>query len=127
MQINAMKVSGPIPGDFGCFSALRFLDLSMNALKSTIPFTLSDKRAIEIVNLNNNQLSGLIPHNYATAVDLLDLYLNDNQLTGIIPGAPNASDTEFRIEHNGLTGTMPTSICALRGSDPNTDLVTFGL
>jgi len=84
--------------------------------------------AIELFYLSMNIFTGAIPSNWGEADTLRDLYVNDNELTGMVPPIePGQLEnlSEFRLENNNIFGTMPASICALRGDDQETDLVTL--
>lgn len=83
---------------------------------------------MKILYMYENALTGTIPPNFGSSPVLRDLYLNDNLLTGTVPAIAAGQlevFTEFRLEVNEITGTMPASICALRGPSNETDLVTL--
>ena len=128
LLVNATNLSGVVRDSFEPFNNLRFLDLSKNRFTGTLPGSLFDIDSIEIIYISENALTGSIPSNYGNAMNLHDLYINNNFLAGTVPPVtpgqlPNL--TEFLLSGNALTGTMPASICALTGSDPESDLVTL--
>lgn len=97
-------------------------------LTGTIPASIFEIATIEILYFSNNELTGSIPSSYASAGSLRDLYVNGNQLTGNVPDIEPGqlmALTEFRLESNAITGTMPASVCALVGPDNVTDLVAL--
>mmetsp|Transcript_19556 Transcript_19556/g.28442 ORF Transcript_19556/g.28442 Transcript_19556/m.28442 type:complete len:136 (+) Transcript_19556:196-603(+) len=101
---------------------LEFADLSENSLNGMIPIDFFSIPNLEILYLSNNTLTGNIPDQISNAPSLRDLYLDGNALDGAIPDIP--IDTlqtleEFLINHNGITGTMPASICILRNDTIN--------
>jgi Leucine-rich repeat (LRR) protein len=126
--VNDTNLSGIIRDSFEPFTDLRFLDLSRNRFTGTLPQSLFDSSTLEIFYISENALTGSIPSNYGNALRLRDLYINNNMLAGTVPPVmpgqlPNL--TEFLLSGNDLTGTMPASICALVGEDPENDLVTL--
>lgn len=126
--MNGTNLKGVIRDSFEPFRNLRFVDLSKNLLTGPLPSSIFNSDAIEILYLSYNALTGTIPANYGNASKLHDLYLNDNKLTGMVPPVgPNQLQnlTEFLIENNLISGTMPASICALRGQNPAMDLFTL--
>jgi Leucine-rich repeat (LRR) protein len=128
LLVNATNLSGVIRDSFEPFNNLRFFDLSKNRFTGTLPGSLFDVDSIEIIYIYENSLTGSIPSNYGNAIHLHDLYINNNFFAGTVPPItpgqlPNL--TEFLLSGNELTGTMPASICALTGSDPESDLVTL--
>lgn len=126
--MNETRISGTIRDAFEPFDKLIFFDLSNNTLTGPIPSSLFEIPTIEIVYLFGNQMTGTIPSTFGNASLLRDLYINDNLLSGTVPSIlPDQLTmlTEFRLESNEIVGTMPSSICALRGEDQMTDLFTL--
>ena len=104
---------------------MQYVDFSNNALLGEIPASIFNVPSLELLYLNGNMLSGTIPANYGNPPRLRDLYFYQNNLMGTIPPiAPGQLEvlTEFLLEENDLTGTMPASICALRGLEEDQDL-----
>jgi Leucine-rich repeat (LRR) protein len=128
LLVNGTNLQGVIRDSFEPFHSLRFVDLSKNLLTGPLPSSIFNSDVLEILYLSFNALTGSIPANYGNASKLTDLYVNDNKLTGMVPPiGPNKLQnlTEFLLEHNAITGTMPASICALRGMNPKMDLVNL--
>ena len=128
MRVNDNNFVGTIRDAFDAFLKLEFVDFSKNSFTGTLPESLFDVPTIEIAYFYENALTGPIPSNYANSAALRDLYINDNMLSGQVPAiTPDQLPvfTELRIENNDISGTMPASICALRGPDNSTDLVTL--
>lgn len=123
--MNDTNLEGTIRDSFETFQNLRFVDFSRSKFSGPLPGSIFDNKAIEILYLSENALTGSIPANYGNASNLRDLYINDNKLVGMVPSiAPGQllNLTEFLLENNTITGTMPASICALRGEDEKNDL-----
>lgn len=100
----------------------------MNMFTGPLPSSIFDLPAIRILYFFDNELTGTIPENFANSPVLRDLYLHNNTLAGRVPTIEPGQlqvFTEFRIEYNDITGTMPASICALRGTNVTNDLVTL--
>jgi hypothetical protein len=128
LRMNENSLSGTIRDAFDAFSVLEFADFSKNMLTGTLPRSIFDVPTLEILYLYENALTGTIPDNFAASPVLRDLYINDNVLSGVVPAVtPDALPvfTEFRLENNNIIGSMPASICALRGTNNDTDLVTL--
>jgi Leucine-rich repeat (LRR) protein len=126
--VNGTNLEGVIRDSFEPFQSLRFADFSKNAFTGPLPASIFDSTVIEILYFPDNALTGSIPANYGNASSLHDLYLNDNKLIGMVPpiGPGQLSKlTEFQLQNNAITGTMPASICALRGEDRANDLVAL--
>lgn len=119
---------GPIHDAFGNFLNLEFADFGINMFTGPLPDSIFDLPNIRILYFFENDLSGSIPTNFGNSPVLRDLYLHNNTIDGrvppILPGQLELF-TEFRIEFNDITGTMPPSICALRGDNSTDDLVTL--
>ena len=122
-MINATLLTGVIRDSFEPFNNLRIVDLSKNMFTGPLPESIFDSTVIELLYLSDNALTGSIPSNYGNAMNLRDLYINNNMLIGTVPDiAPNQfmNLTEFLLFSNTITGSMPASICALRGEDNTT-------
>lgn len=122
------ELEGPIPNAFPNFQSLEFADFGMNKFTGPLPTSIFELPNIRILYFFDNELTGNIPTTFATSPVLRDLYLHNNSLDGrvpdILPGQLPVF-TEFRIEYNDITGEMPPSICALRGTNDTEDLVTL--
>ena len=128
LRVNDNKLTGTIRDAFDAFTLLEFVDFSKNQFTGTLPSSVFDVATAQILYFYENALTGTIPSNYANSPVLRDLYINDNLLSGQVPSiTPDQLPvfTEFRLENNSIFGTMPASICALRGTNNNTDLVTL--
>ena len=128
LLVNDTNLEGVIRDSFGSFEKLRFVDFSRNAFSGPLPGSIFDNGAIELVYLSENMFTGAIPSNLGNADTLRDLYVNDNKLVDMVPpikAGELENLSEFRLENNGITGTMPSTICALRGDDRDDDLATL--
>lgn len=126
--MNSCQFTGTIRDSFGRFSELRFVDYSRNNLVGSIPTSLFELPLLEIVYLFENRLSSSIPENFGNSPFLRDFYIYSNVLLGTVPSIQPGQlpvFTEFRLENNQIGGTMPASICALRGPNNETDLVSL--
>jgi Leucine-rich repeat (LRR) protein len=128
LRVNGNNLEGTIRDAFNSFQDLSFADFSRNTFTGPLPASIFDVPTCSILYFYENAFTGSIPANYANGPLLRDLYLQDNLLSGTVPsvGAGQLSVfTELRIETNQITGTMPASLCALRGDNNETDLVTL--
>jgi hypothetical protein len=126
--VNENLLEGTIRDAFASFRGLSFVDFSMNAFTGVLPTSVFDLPNISILYFHENELAGSIPPNYGNGPLLRDLYLYDNALSGTVPPVPLGGlevFTELRIETNRIVGTIPASLCALRGDNNETDLVTL--
>jgi hypothetical protein len=124
MILNNNFLSGQIPNMFGDYERLDFFDVSNNIFFGSIPESIFEVSALRLCYMSNNTLSGTVPPEYARAPLLRDLWLDGNGLIGtvppILPGELQSLN-EFLLQFNFLTGSMPDSICDLRGNDGNLD------
>jgi hypothetical protein len=117
-------LSEQIPDVFANYQQLDFFDVSNAGLSGTIPESLFAVSTLRIAYLSNNTIGGTIPAVIADPPLLKDLYLDGNGLTGTVPDVqPNqlTNLNEFLLQFNFLTGSMPESICALRGNAGDLD------
>jgi hypothetical protein len=107
---------------FQDFERLDFFDVSNAILSGPIPDSLFDISTLRLVYMSNNTLTGTIPINYAKPPLLRDLYLDGNAFTGTVPRifpGELLDLNEFLLHFNALTGSMPASVCDLRGNTGN--------
>ena len=125
--MNKNQWTGTLPDVFENYEKLEFFDISDSEFKGSIPTTIFSIPTLRLAYMSNCNLTGTIPLQYADPPDLRDLYLNGNKITGTIP--PIASGqlkklSEFLLQDNLISGTMPDSICALRSNFILDDLWT---
>lgn len=117
LDLSNNKFSGSIPDQFSNLAKLDTFDLSSNGFIGALPISLFDVPTIRLIYLTDNQLSSSIPSNFGSPELLRDLYLDANELVGTVPSISTgqlSNLNEFLLQNNVLTGTMPSSICALR-------------
>eukprot|EP00526_Cylindrotheca_closterium_P005926 CAMPEP_0113636168 /NCGR_PEP_ID=MMETSP0017_2-20120614/18875_1 /TAXON_ID=2856 /ORGANISM="Cylindrotheca closterium" /LENGTH=580 /DNA_ID=CAMNT_0000547023 /DNA_START=72 /DNA_END=1814 /DNA_ORIENTATION=- /assembly_acc=CAM_ASM_000147 len=118
LHIGTNFWSGNLPNIFRDLRQLETFDASNTDLGGTIPTTLFGVPTLETVNLSSSRMSGSVPNTLSNASNLRKLYLNDMpNLRGNLPSPGQGrltSLTELLVQRTGLTGSMPTSICALR-------------
>ena len=123
--INNNFFEGTLPDVFDAFDRLETMDVISNSLTGTIPASLFDVPTLRLVYLSNNTFTGMIPPTYSRPPQLRYLYLDGNGLTGAIPPLLQPNDlqdlNEFLLQNNFLTGSVPWSICALRGDAGDLD------
>lgn len=117
LLLNDNRFTGTIRDGFNQFKTLDFADFKNNHFEGSLPSTIFNIPTIRILYFNNNELDGTIPLNFGTSPVLRDLFLSGNNLSGTVPGIEPeqlVELTEFLLNDNQLTGTMPPSICQLR-------------
>jgi hypothetical protein len=128
VSLRGNDFTGSLRDAFEGLTRLEFADFAINRFTGPLPPSIFDLPDIRILYFFDNLFTGDIPQNWANSPVLRDLYLHNNTLSGRVPSIEPgelAVFTEFRIEVNAITGTMPASVCALRGPDEDTDLVTL--
>lgn len=71
-------ITGAIPDSIeGCID-LREIDVSNNALSSTLPSSLGQLRSLSLLGLFENQISGVVPEELGSLGLLEVLYLDNN-------------------------------------------------
>jgi len=129
LLLNGNDFNGPIPANVDNLLELFFVDFSNNTFSGTIPPAFFSLPKLEILYFSNNTLVGTIPPSISDSPKLRDLYLDGNLLSGSIPEIVNGtllSLEELLLSFNDLTGTMPSSICALRNNSmPPGNLVSL--
>ena len=124
-RVNDNSFSERIPDGFNSWGSLDFADFSSNDFSGPIPSTIFGIESLRILYLSNNNLSGKLPDNFGDSPVLRDLFINGNALTGEVPDINSgqlAKLTEFLLQENQFSGSMPSSICELRDSGILDDL-----
>lgn len=127
MTFRDNQFTGSLRDAFEGLERLELADFARNRFTGPLPPSIFDLPDIRILYFFENAFTGPIPQNWADSPVLRDLYLHNNTLTGRVPPIEPgelAVFTEFRIEFNVITGTMPASVCALRGT-ASPELVTL--
>jgi Leucine-rich repeat (LRR) protein len=117
LRVNKNFFQGTIRDSFDMWTSLDIADFGDNQFSSSIPASIFSIPTLRILYLTNNRLDGKIPANYGAPPLLRDLYLSGNMLTGPVPAIAQGQLTlltEFIVQSNQLTGSMPPSVCALR-------------
>lgn len=131
-------VGGAIPpGMFPVTSGLRHVDLSGNALNSSLPESLMGLIHARLVNVSNNNISGTIPSegfvDVRRMMALQEFDASNNRLTGSIPPSLTGLVTlrVFDLSRNSLNGTLPSQQMAglvhLRRLDLRSNALTGSL
>jgi Leucine-rich repeat (LRR) protein len=104
---------GTIPPPFvAVMSDLEFLDLSANHFSGSIPPALDGLGRLSLLNLSDNDLTGNISQ--VTWPDLRVLRMDHNHLSGVIPTQLLADSLqELTLSSNELTGQLPDRLCSL--------------
>ena len=127
LRLNKNFWNGTIPDVFENYRQLDFFDISNSMFSGPIPKTIFSIPTLRLAYMSNCSLSGTIPSQFADPPDLRDLYLDGNVITGNIPSiVPGQLEklSEFLLQDNEITGTMPDSICSLRADFILDDLWT---
>ena len=96
------------------------ITLESNQLDGTLPASLADLPRLRALDLGSNQVAGTTPDAICALRELETLELRSNSMSGTIPSCL-ANCTELSVidyTYNsapGLSGTVPVSLCALRG------------
>ncbi|KAJ3110559.1 hypothetical protein HDU96_006480 [Phlyctochytrium bullatum] len=119
-------LTGFIPPELGNLENLLTLNLSQNALRSSIPSSLGKLSKLRKLH---NMLGGGggIPNELADIKNLTELVLKDNGLRGSIPlGLFNLTNLEvLSLASNVLTGIVPAAMAKKRGPFDDNCLFTI--
>mmetsp|Transcript_11738 Transcript_11738/g.19508 ORF Transcript_11738/g.19508 Transcript_11738/m.19508 type:complete len:659 (+) Transcript_11738:311-2287(+) len=107
-------LTGSLPMEIQFLRGLLELDLSDNDLRGALPQVLP--AGLKILNLSRNRFDNPIPPVWALP-ELQVLDLHENELRGVVPwGGVGGNDLshwqsvrEVNLEHNFLTGALPSS------------------
>lgn len=105
---SSCDLSGNLPSFASCES-VSVIELSANALASTIPESILRCPSLERLNLSRNSLTGPIPEELASLPALSVLDISCNNLSGTIPDKfGNSSRLQLlNVSYNDLVGSIP--------------------
>lgn len=125
-SLRANRLQGPLPwgarqcGGAGA-STLEYLDLSYNALTSSLPPNYPALfPGMGALVLGGNALSGTLPHSWAAGFPALRaLLLSGNRLSGTVPPVflEKPTLTMLGLASNSFSGTLPDLTAAPEGDD----------
>ena len=122
-NIQAWKLGGTLPAEFGNMENLRVLNLGNNEIVGDLPDQLGNLSKLEMLSLKGNQLDDFIPGALGKLSELQVLDLSENLLRGNIPDSLGLlSELEsLDLSHNRLVDKIPESLGNLK-SLTNLDL-----
>ena len=106
LDLQSLKLVGPISPYVGNLSFLRNLTLKNNSFNNEIPLEISRLHKLQSLLLQNNTFSGKIPSSLSNCNNLEFLTAHNNLLTGEIPATlgPLLKLRFFYVYNNHLTG-----------------------
>ena len=110
-SIQAWKIEGNIPSEYGTLKKLRVLNLTHNELIGDLPDQLGELDSLEFLSLRGNQLDDFIPGSLGQIANLKTLDLSENLLRGNIPDSlGNLSNLQsLDLSDNRLVDFIPDS------------------
>lgn len=108
------SMDGVFPAAFCQWTNLTTLTAAVNEYSGTVPACLAELPKLAYIDLFQNKLTGTIPTAFTNMSVLRVLYLNQNQLHGDISVLCGIKAlTQFYVEHNEFTGTIPACLSTL--------------
>lgn len=110
LRLSNLNLTGTIPPEISMLSSLWEITLSNNSLTGTIPSDLEKLTKLDtlILSLNDFQ-AGPLPDFVWTYPDMIHLDLGHNSFSGRIPVNISSSIRELFIEHNRMSGALPSN------------------
>ena len=132
LHLEDNTLTGTIPTELGLLTKLWALYLGNNTLIGSIPTEVGLLTHLFLLEVSHNVLSGSIPSEIGLLEALAILNINDNALSGSIPTemgvmtsfsfhASSPQHGSLDLHNNDLSGTIPPSLCLLRGFWPLID------
>ncbi|KAM5587929.1 hypothetical protein ABKV19_006400 [Rosa sericea] len=115
LDISINNLRGSIPHEIG-LSSLEKLALGINNLSDHIPSSIFKMPKVKVISLDNNQLSGSLPADLGTGLpNLQKLYLGKNKLSGVVPKSISNASQLMHIDliFNSFSGFIPSTLCTL--------------
>jgi len=112
LDLSGLGLSGTVSSDIGQLTALQSLDLSSNSLRGPLPIELGQLTSLEAFDIHSNEFGSLNRRlgQYSPYNRKLQTSFVDESFTAI---ANMSSLTFLDVGSNGLTGRVPSSLCAL--------------
>ncbi|XVF83972.1 hypothetical protein PTKIN_Ptkin16aG0537300 [Pterospermum kingtungense] len=109
LDLEALKLMGPISPYIGNLSFLRLLNLQNNSFIQEIPQEIGRLRRLEALALSSNLIGGEIPSNISGCSKLIYLYIPNNKLVGEIPATLGhlSNLKNLSLSNNTLRGSIP--------------------
>eukprot|EP01089_Gocevia_fonbrunei_P013645 TRINITY_DN3536_c0_g1_i1.p1 TRINITY_DN3536_c0_g1~~TRINITY_DN3536_c0_g1_i1.p1 ORF type:complete len:238 (-),score=26.40 TRINITY_DN3536_c0_g1_i1:72-785(-) len=110
LNLQANRLSGPIPASIQFASNLTGLHLGVNNFSGNIPSSIGNLQYLTELSLSDNQLTGPIPKELALLPRLSKLDLARNQLSGNLPVTWSTSTLSLNylsLKCNNFSGTIP--------------------
>lgn len=111
LELGNKRLQGKVFESLGSLDQLRYLNLSHNFLKSSIPFSLFNLSRLQVLDLSFNDLYGAVPDVVnLSSIQILDL--SQNYLNGSLPShICNGGGSELKIlklAANFFSGDLPS-------------------
>ncbi len=105
IEMQGIKLAGPIPDNFSALPNLYYIDLGQNNLNGNIPESLTTSNELLYLYLYGNEFSGQLDISNWVMPNLKYLYLYDNEFIGAFPDDLNkfATLNRLRIQGNNFT------------------------
>ena len=112
LELDRNALKGSLPASLSGLTALEDLWLPHNGLTGPIPPELGDMSALSVLGLHDNALTGPIPLELGQLSNLSLLSLGGNALSGIIPPELGNLSTlvSLYVQNNALSGTIPLEL-----------------
>ena len=112
VQLDNLKLSGPLPEAIGDLSQLEELSLRFNKFNSSVPSAWGNLKQLKSLRLDHNKLAGPLPPEIGSMEALKDLVLYNNELSGSLPPSIGklANCQSLLINDNKISGALPATI-----------------